>query len=222
VLADNPVAYWRLGETSGTTAVDEKGLYNGTYVNSPTLGVAGAIAANSAAQFNGTTQRITVADAAALRPTGAITVEAWIRFSVAQNNRGIVAKYSTGTSERAWALYVANDSVGRKVSFTIQTSGGTFNTSAVASSTDDLNDNAWHHVVCVFSPSATLRLYIDGVANPQASSIPASIFSSTATLEIAAYNQASNFFEGVIDEVAIYPTALSAERIAAHYAAANP
>jgi hypothetical protein len=57
VLAMNPVAYWRLGETSGTTAVDETGNgHNGTYVGNPNLGQPGAIQGdpNTAVQFNGT------------------------------------------------------------------------------------------------------------------------------------------------------------------------
>jgi hypothetical protein len=43
VLVDSPVGYWRLGETSGTIANDETANnLDGTYVNAPTLGVAGA------------------------------------------------------------------------------------------------------------------------------------------------------------------------------------
>ena len=38
VESHEPVAYWRLGETSGTTAVDKSGAQNGTYKNSVTLG----------------------------------------------------------------------------------------------------------------------------------------------------------------------------------------
>ena len=43
VRADNPTAYWRLGEASGTTAQEDDNLYDGTYQNTPTLGVAGAL-----------------------------------------------------------------------------------------------------------------------------------------------------------------------------------
>src|SRR4051812_6350903 len=33
IQADHPPAYWRLNETSGTTAVDSAGNYNGSYTN---------------------------------------------------------------------------------------------------------------------------------------------------------------------------------------------
>src|SRR5262249_54513852 len=63
VLADNPIGYWRLGETSGPTAFDSSGLgHNGTYTGGVTLGVPGAIVddPNTAARFNGSTGYVAV------------------------------------------------------------------------------------------------------------------------------------------------------------------
>jgi hypothetical protein len=40
-LALSPTRYYRVGESSGTNAVDAAGVQDATYVNSPTLGVAG-------------------------------------------------------------------------------------------------------------------------------------------------------------------------------------
>ena len=41
VIADNPVSYWRFEETEGTTAVDEMGANNGTYVGTPQFSLGG-------------------------------------------------------------------------------------------------------------------------------------------------------------------------------------
>lgn len=41
VLADKPLGYWRLEETSGTNAKDETGRHDGVYVRSPILGQPG-------------------------------------------------------------------------------------------------------------------------------------------------------------------------------------
>src|SRR6266508_4078199 len=47
VLADEPLAYWRLGESSGTSAADASGNANtGTYAGSPALGATGALDGN--------------------------------------------------------------------------------------------------------------------------------------------------------------------------------
>jgi len=57
VLADMPVRYYRLGDSSGTTAVDSSGnSQDGTYTGGVTLGASGAIQgdADTAATFDGT------------------------------------------------------------------------------------------------------------------------------------------------------------------------
>ncbi|MCJ7692985.1 MAG: hypothetical protein MUO22_06170, partial [Sedimentisphaerales bacterium] len=55
VDALNPLGYWRLGESSGTTATDRAGSYNGTYSGGVTLGTTGALSGDSdtAASFDG-------------------------------------------------------------------------------------------------------------------------------------------------------------------------
>src|SRR3989442_5707000 len=48
VLADHPVAYWRLDEETGTVLVDASGNGNdGTYAGAVTLGQPGALASDS-------------------------------------------------------------------------------------------------------------------------------------------------------------------------------
>jgi hypothetical protein len=45
VQADAPGAYWRLGETSGSTATSATGIGHGTYFNGVTLGQGGRLPA---------------------------------------------------------------------------------------------------------------------------------------------------------------------------------
>nr|MDQ6915319.1 hypothetical protein [Actinomycetota bacterium] len=63
VLTDNPISYWRLGETGGTTAADAMAVNPGTYGSGPTLGANSLISAdtaNKAVQFDGATQYVRV------------------------------------------------------------------------------------------------------------------------------------------------------------------
>jgi hypothetical protein len=54
VLADSPLAYWRLGESGGSVAADSGGNgHSGTYVGNPTVGVAARGARNGAFQRRG-------------------------------------------------------------------------------------------------------------------------------------------------------------------------
>ena len=67
VLADTPLAYYRLGEASGTTLVDSSGnARDGTYAGSPTLGAASLLVSdpsNTAVSFDGVNDIATVASA---------------------------------------------------------------------------------------------------------------------------------------------------------------
>src|SRR4029078_10323912 len=47
VIDDSPVAYWRAGDLSGTTAVDVLGANNGTYSGTSSLGTTGLITGDS-------------------------------------------------------------------------------------------------------------------------------------------------------------------------------
>src|SRR5207249_8077529 len=85
VLADLPIGYWRLGESSGqTTASDASGnSHAGTYVNGPTLGVPGALAGDgdTAARFSAaSSQYVTIANSSAF-DVSALSVELWVKTS---------------------------------------------------------------------------------------------------------------------------------------------
>ena len=100
VLADSPLSYWRLGEASGTTAADSSGANRtGSYLNTPTLGVPGALAGdtNTPVGFNGTNEYVHVPFAAALNPAS-FTVEAWA--------------YVTGGQDTYRSLVTSRDFVG--------------------------------------------------------------------------------------------------------------
>jgi putative membrane-bound dehydrogenase-like protein len=78
---------------------------------------------------------------------------------------------------------------------------------------------AWHHVVLV-REGGQVRVHLDGRAEPEISGI----FNHTVpagenSLFIGGRNDGLFNFEGKLDEVALYPRALAAHEIAAHYQA---
>lgn len=82
---------------------------------------------------------------------------------------------------------------------------------------------SWSHVVATWD-GTTAKLYVNGVfADVPNTSTGAQIYapSSTATLTIGALGDNSSPFNGNVDEVAFYGSALSAEKIAAHYSTAS-
>ncbi len=87
VLADAPVAYWRLGERAGPAAVDATGHgHHGTYRGHPTLGLPGAIRGESdtASGFHGQ-EYVEIPDSVHFSQPASragLTVEAWMRPDV--------------------------------------------------------------------------------------------------------------------------------------------
>ena len=85
VVAQNPLAYWRLNEKEGTTAYDYAGGFNGTYNSNQTLGAAGALKGDTdtAVTFGG--QSYVAVSGMSFSATDA-TMLAWIKPDGAINN----------------------------------------------------------------------------------------------------------------------------------------
>jgi len=198
VVADGATAYWRLGETSGTTASDSIGTAHGTISGGVTLGQAGALAdGDKAMRFDGTTGKIATTS---LTIPSVMTIEGWVNGSFDVGTRTIVGLIGY---ELIFAI-----SNGRPSSY-----GGTFTPTFVNGAS--AVPPGWHHVVLVHN-GVTASFYIDGVS---AGSVAQTRGAQTLTGGIGAEPNGDNFFNGSLDDVAIYPTALTAPQIAAHYAA---
>ncbi|MBL7815005.1 MAG: choice-of-anchor D domain-containing protein [Saprospiraceae bacterium] len=83
---------------------------------------------------------------------------------------------------------------------------------AVVTSTVTVNDDAWHHVTFMKS-GATLYLYIDGVLNSTAADLTSGSTLSTGPLSVGSRAGSSNWFNGSIDELRIWNTALNCGQI---------
>jgi len=214
ILSDSPRAYWRLGETSGTAAADQMGGNPGTYTGGVTLGQQGAIIGDTdaAARLDGVDDYVVVPDSAGLDITNAVTVEAWVQRTKNAAFQVIVGKPGNGQSKfENYALWF-NTSNGVTAYF----GNGT---SYVAAGTNALDTN-WHHVVATYD-NATARIYVDGTQQGTATST-VQLTPNTQPLNLGrAQGTTAYSLGGKLDEVAIYPTVLSAARIKAHYDAAR-
>lgn len=85
--------------------------------------------------------------------------------------------------------------------------------------------NSWSHVVATWDGTVA-KLYVNGVLTTGANDIPVGQStnynpSTTATLTIASLGDGGSPFRGRVDEVAFYPSELSAAQIAEHYSTAS-
>ena len=216
VLADGAVAYWRLGEPSGTTANSLVGNYPGTISGGVTLGQAGALAdGNTAMKFNGGSfpnDRITVPSGAYdAVGAGSFTQEAWFKTTTATGRTYLVD--SGGSSTNGWVLLLEDTT---KIYFWLASGSSIY---PLFPGLPAFNNDQWHHVVVTVTRGASdvLRLYLDGVSYSQTLTQTGNNYSG-GILSIGSQRDGPTSSRCLIDEVAIYPTALTAPQIAAHYA----
>ena len=201
VIADGASHYWRLGEASGTTAVASVGGANGTISGGVTLGQAGAIAdGTSAMAFNGTTGKVQMAGPVTLPLT--CTIEAWVKKSLLAGDYTIFSTRGLGTGDTV-VLYLANG-----IPAYYATLGG-------GSGILRVDDGQWHHLIYVLTPT-TGSVYVDGVLSRTEAFSRSTPSVGGASM---AWDQPNpQWFPGALDDVAIYPRALTAAEISAHYA----
>lgn len=207
VLADGAVGYWRLGEALfSSAAVDQTGNSNGTYTNSAgiTLGQTGILggSGDTACQFTSASLGyMAIPDVAAQNVADTFSAEGWV-------------KRTTGS---LIVIYCATAS--NKLQFDV--ASGTLRlvwsgVSVICSSTSTISaDGILHHCVATKTGSA-VHLYIDGV-DVSGSVTNQTVGSNTGGSWIGRA-PVSNYSDGVIDEVALYPTVLTPTQVSNHHA----
>jgi hypothetical protein len=80
-------------------------------------------------------------------------------------------------------------------------------------------DGAWHHAAATLDPSDGLRLYVDGALAASASYTAAGTGSGYWRFGGDTWfaTWPADYFNGDLDEVAVYPTVLNAQQVAWHY-----
>lgn len=211
ILNSTPTHYYRLGEATNTVpAQDEVGTNHGTYLNGPTVGQPGALPldSNKAVQFDGANDYVRVNNTT----TADFTLEAWIKTAAssatgtqAYQGNGIIWS-DVGGAAADFVLAILNN----RLSFF---DGGIENS---VNGTRVLNDNQWHHIVAVRDGGGQSRIYVDGNLD---GTIQAGISALTANplISIGGNTLDNRYFNGLIDEVAIYNRLLTDSEVLQHY-----
>lgn len=210
-----PVAAWRFDEGQGLTVYDDSSNNNDGTLSGTTKPVwitSDQCVSGKCLYFNGSTAYITVADSNNLDfGTGDFTVGTWIKTSTTANSR-IIYKYNSDTT-RGFMLS-ANTTYANKVSFSLFGTGGV--DQGIAASNTSINDGKWHYVVGVRS-GTTDYIYIDGNSENSATGASADV-TGASNLYVGSNSAPTNFLNGFLDDVKIYPYARTAAQIKADYA----
>jgi len=135
-----------------------------------------------------------------------ITIEHWIYLTASQSGTRTIAKipsYEIGIS-------------GNKIFASIWIATGKPMVSGLKQITSStaLLTNTWYHVALTYKSGVGLTLYVNGVAVATATGISGNIQTSGSNPLCIGW---FDYFKGMIDEVRIYPRALTSQQIYQHY-----
>jgi hypothetical protein len=209
-LPHSPLAWYRMGDNddgAGTIITDQ-----GSGENNATL-------QGSAKIYPPIPYSVEFTGSAAYMDTGStfqstfqsdFSISCWFKQNSSSSFMGLFGSRKTSDPRNAVLAYITNTNV---IVFWVEVNG----TPKIQSSFTHTSDNNWHHfcgTVKQTEDKVEVRCYIDGEYKSLASNtVTLSSYENSAPLAIGARNYASSdpdlYFDGKIDEVAIFDSALS-------------
>ena len=195
--------YWKLDETSGTTAVDSTSSANNGTVSGAAW-TAGHLA--NALSFNGSNNYVSVNRGISDNFTIAFWVKTTQTGGTGQwyNGRGLVdAEVANVVNDFGTVLS------GAKFAF------GVGNPDTTIASNKSINDGVWHHCVATRQRSTgAMKIYVDGVLEKSGTGGTQALTTPTK-IRFGSLQTGMNFFSGQLDDIRIYNRVLTDSEIAA-------
>lgn len=206
-LIDNLIAYWKLDETSGTRVDSHSNGLDLTDNN--TVGSEAAVISNGALFASGSSEYLSHAGDALLRPSTNFTLQIWTRldstsgtYRVFAHNQGFFVSFGrrgTGSIE----LYNTNDAVGAY--------------------TGNVTGTSYQHVVVTYDGAGAtdadkVKIYRNGVS--QSLTFDAAFASSitySGVLNIGRWNVFGGYFDGGADEMGYWSATKSGSDVTTLY-----
>ena len=202
------VSYWELDEGTGTTTADSDASRTGTLQNGATWTTGRD---GTAVNMDGVDDYISLPQ---IEVTGsAITLSAWVKnssFPTGVNQRFISKAIDSTEGRTYWMLSQTNDGENR-LRFRLRADRVT---TTLIASTGTLPLNTWYHAAATYDGS-TMRLYLNGTEVGSVAKSGALSRGQNASFDIGRSPDDSNYLSGVIDDVRVYSSALTASEIAA-------
>lgn len=197
--------YFPLDEPSGTSMLDAAGSFDGSYVNTPTLGVAGATSdsrtavafAAASSEYGQVTDNASILDLG----TGNFSLGFFCKFTAAAATNFIMARAAGGGSGSArWEAYRVTDNAFRS----------RLGATNIQSGTTTKNDGAWHLAGLSVDRSGNAQWYLDGTTDGAATDVSSETqtLTSTGDLYIAA-RSTGNYLDGSLQHAFMAASLLS-------------
>lgn len=191
------IGYWKLDESSGSTASDSSSGYSGNLINNP-IWQTGNI--NNGLSLNGTNQYVSVPNTAALKLDGtAYSYSLWFRTNNPLKWQGLISKEGSSS-------YIATINA-NKVLVRHAAAGSFFDLPGTIS----LTASTWYHLAVVYDRT-TLRIYINGNLDTSRN-VSQDLSSNNNGPLIFGRFFGGNYLVGMLDEVRIYNQALTPSEV---------
>ncbi len=201
----NTVGLWHMDEGSSGTTADSSGNGNTGTISGATWNSSGMFG-NSLA-FNGSTDYVDVGNNPSLSPSNALTVTAWVKYNVINRNTAIYSNseiINIAVSNSDNAFFYLTD-----VNYWVMPAGAIGN----------INNGQWHQLVFTYDSAGganNMRVYADGILKQQTTATGTLAPTSHHT-KLGVWADAYYWYDGTMDDVAIYNRSLSADEITARY-----
>ena len=217
IVADNPLAYWRLDETSSALARDAWGAHDGAYANA-TLGLPGysLIDADTSIGLNRSVPGgASVADNSAFNFTGAtpaFTLEGWANFTDFQGVQRLFSDvdYSVVGNGSGIGFGVVDANTLRFTTYGVQ------DFDLPLDGYGPLSPGQWYYLAGVADGAGNFNFYLNG-QQVGVKPFNGAAVGSTKPFCLGRSSYNTEAVNGQIDELAVYGTALTADQVLAHY-----
>jgi concanavalin A-like lectin/glucanase superfamily protein len=230
VLADKPLAYFRLDETSGATLADSSGNGHDAMSTTVLLGGSGAFAGSgSSAHFDGSAFAFlpdSVSDAGTVFDFlghAPFSLEAWVKIDVEPDNAtGQEFTFLSKEKNIGSDNFIGFDFLDRPLVILQRENDPTDDTQAMTAAAGIPDTTAWHYLVGSYDGS-TIEIYVDNVLAATKTGSTTTIPVTPAPVLIGAEDMSGggNGLVGSMDEVAIYSSALTLTQRTTHFNAAG-
>jgi hypothetical protein len=221
IIAGAPFAYWRLGESSGTVAVDEISANNGTYIGSPTLEATSLVPSdlvNKAVQ-NTTTNAFTSQGVIfPLINPASISISLIVSGAVS-TGESQARLCGNGLGSVNLPSYAITYNPNGTIIWSLYSQNGVTNSSTITS-TSTFAANTPIHIVATFdNTTKDQSLYINGVLEATTNWAGFSFWATTDVFSLGYQVEGASGktypFTGSMDELAIWDRALTQSEITA-------
>jgi len=193
------IGYWKLDETSGTTAKDSSGSgLDGTLVNGPTWAGTGGVVKGAINIDDATAMAVEIPYQSGIEPTTGVTYAAWV-YLTNNNWYDVILNHKRDND----ILRITNSTLPQ---FILRINGTTRTLTAPSA----LSLNRWYHIVGKYDGSE-MALYVNG-KKVSSAAYAGNIGTWSRGWEIGTDGEfyiAGETIEGYIDEVRIYNRGLS-------------